>query len=255
LALLKQKSRVGVLVITTTSTRAPVSQAELDELAIIAPHLRRAVTIGNLFETEVSETDTYRDVLNQIATAIFVVSSDMKLRFANPSAEQLLKEGTLLKLINDALMFLTPMVQASIQRAVLLGERSEVALGTLGIGVPTASVNLPAIAYVLPMSNRADAGRIDNGAAATIFVSLPGSDVLPAVEALAGLFGLTPAEKRVTRLVADGKTRAEIAAAHGVSDGTVKSQLDAIYNKTQVKGQRKLQDLVRLLTPPINAKS
>lgn len=51
--------------------------------------------------------------------------------------------------------------------------------------------------------------------------------------------------------MANGFTRAEIAAASGVTDGTVKSQLTAIYEKTNAKGQRELELLIRDLTPPL----
>ena len=48
-------------------------------------------------------------------------------------------------------------------------------------------------------------------------------------------------------------TRAEIATASGVSDGTVKSQLTTIYDKTGANGQRELELLIRDLTPPVNS--
>jgi len=44
--------------------------------------------------------------------------------------------------------------------------------------------------------------------------------------------GLTAAKKRVAGHVAAGKTRKETAAAGGVSDGTIKSQLATIFDKT-----------------------
>jgi DNA-binding CsgD family transcriptional regulator len=55
----------------------------------------------------------------------------------------------------------------------------------------------------------------------------------------------------VTAQVASGLTRAEIATATGVSDSTVKSQLTTIYDKTNTKGQRELELLIRELTPPV----
>ena len=82
------------------------------------------------------------------------------------------------------------------------------------------------------------------------WLTLPGAVVIFAV---AALFGLTAAEARVTAMVAEGFSRAEIAAAHGVSDGTVKSQLGVIFQKTNAGDQRELQRLVRELTPPVRA--
>jgi DNA-binding NarL/FixJ family response regulator len=45
--------------------------------------------------------------------------------------------------------------------------------------------------------------------------------------------------------------RHTIAAANQVSDGTVKSQLDSIYDKTGASNQRELEKLLRDLTPPL----
>ncbi|WSG99894.1 LuxR C-terminal-related transcriptional regulator [Rhizobium ruizarguesonis] len=51
--------------------------------------------------------------------------------------------------------------------------------------------------------------------------------------------------------VSEGMTRSEIANAQGIADGTVKSQLAAIYDKTGAEDQRSLQQLVRELSPPV----
>jgi DNA-binding CsgD family transcriptional regulator len=72
-----------------------------------------------------------------------------------------------------------------------------------------------------------------------------------AVEAVAALFALTAAEKRVASYVSSGLTRYEIAQAQGVTEGTVKSQLAAIFDKTRTGDQRSLQSLMKELTPPV----
>jgi DNA-binding CsgD family transcriptional regulator len=61
----------------------------------------------------------------------------------------------------------------------------------------------------------------------------------------------TPAEARVVTQVAEGKSRKEIAAAQGVSDGTVKTQLANIFDKTGMHDQRHLELLIREITPPV----
>jgi DNA-binding CsgD family transcriptional regulator len=141
--------------------------------------------------------------------------------------------------------------ERAIARAVLLGERDEVALGTAGINVPLASAEAPAIAHVLPLARRDGDARFSDSAAAAIFISVAGVTPTPAIEAIATLFGLTPAEKRVVGQVADGKSRKEIALSQGVSDGTVKTQLSAIFDKTGMHDRRQLELLIREVTPPV----
>jgi len=103
---------------------------------------------------------------------------------------------------------------------------------------------------VLPLARR-PAARLAPKAAAAIFIAAPGTNPIPAIEAIAALFGLTAAEKRIAALAADGLTRSEIAEASGVSDHTVKSQLRVVYDKTGTRDQRQLQLLMRDLTPPL----
>lgn len=254
LSLLKQDLRVGTFVISTTTDRPEISQFELDELALIAPHIRRAVTIGDLFEVEQREANIFREVMDAFTTAILVVEVDMKLGFANTAAENFLSDGTIIKSSGPSLFFQDQFAQSAIQKAILLGQRNEVALGTLGIGVPLSKSQRPAVAHVLPLGRRSQNTQFKNGSAAVIFVAAAGGTTVPAIDAIAALFGLTAAEKRVATQVANGFTRAEIAAASGVTDGTVKSQLTAIYEKTNAKGQRELELLIRDLTPPVATK-
>jgi DNA-binding CsgD family transcriptional regulator len=62
-------------------------------------------------------------------------------------------------------------------------------------------------------------------------------------------------EKRIAGYISDGLTRHEIAQAQGVTEGTVKSQLAAIFDKTGAGGQRGLQSLMKELTPAVRRAS
>jgi DNA-binding CsgD family transcriptional regulator len=253
LILLKHQNRMGTFVITRTLDHPPVSRAELDELAILAPHIRRAVTIGDLFEIEQREASMFRAVLDVVNSAVFIVSADMKLVYANRLAENMLRDGLVLRSSATVIAFENPLADAALKNAVIIGQRSEIALGSAGIGVPLSKAQHPAIAHVLPLAQRSGPEKFHNRAAAAIFVAAAGATPLPAIDAFAALFGLTAAEKRVTNHLAQGMTRAEIAAANGVSDGTVKSQLDAIFDKTNTSNQRTLEILIRDLTPPVKS--
>jgi DNA-binding CsgD family transcriptional regulator len=253
LAIVKQNTRVGTLVITTGEDRTAITQGQLDDLGLVAPHIRRAVMIGDLFGTRLNEGEVYKEILDELANALFVVSADMRLLYANASAEDILRHGELAGAPSGRLAFTNAMAQASIARCVAQSERNEFALGPRGINLPVGQVQHSAVAHVLPLQRRSSAGRVGDGAAA-IFIAEAGMDPLPAIEALSALFGLTPAEKRVATHIAQGRTRAEIAVAQGVSDGTVKSQLDSIFGKTETGNQRDLQNLIRDLTPPLRSR-
>ncbi|TPL94817.1 hypothetical protein FJ960_27370 [Mesorhizobium sp. B2-3-11] len=49
-------------------------------------------------------------------------------------------------------------------------------------------------------------------------------------------------------------SQSEIAAASGVSDGTIKSQLATIFDKTGTGDQRELELLIRELSSPLRSR-
>ena len=81
-----------------------------------------------------------------------------------------------------------------------------------------------------------------------MFISDPQELELPSLERLGAMFGLTPAEGKVSHaLVQHGNAKA-IAACLGLSAETVRSQLKAIYAKTRVHDKVMLTRLVLSLS-------
>jgi DNA-binding CsgD family transcriptional regulator/PAS domain-containing protein len=251
ISLMNQTDRVATLGMVNSADRSPYSVAELATLALLAPHIRRAVTIGDLFETQVRESSMFRAVVDSFNLAVLVVDADMQLLFANAVAEDYLRDGALLQVSGQNLVVQHELAHFAIQKAVVLSERSEVALASSGIGVPLFKTQFPAVAHVLPLGSRNERTQFHNRAAAAIFVATPKSDPLPAIDAIAALFGLTPAEKNVATQAANGQAAADIALSRGVSITTVRSQIDAIYDKTGQTSQLGLQKLILDLTPPL----
>jgi DNA-binding CsgD family transcriptional regulator/PAS domain-containing protein len=250
LTLVKQSARTGSLAILTGRDKA-IAPAELAWLRAMAPHIRRAVTIGDLFEGERALAGAFRRLIESLAHAVIIVTRDMRVLFANAAADSLFREHGVAAYSNGQLTLTFAPAHRAVARAILQGEHDEVALGGAGINVPLARAVAPAIAHVLPLGRRGADVRFADTAAAAVFISVAGVTPTPAIEAISALFGLTAAEARVVTQVADGKSRKEIAAAQGVSDGTVKTQLSTIFDKTGMHDQRHLELLIRELTPPV----
>lgn len=248
---MKQPGRIGNLVVVTHKDRPPITRADLDLVSALSPHVRRAVTIGDLFETERRKGEIFRDIVDTLSHPVLIVAADMQIVFANLAAENLLQTRDMLTSLRGQLNFTFPYAQRAITQAVETGKQDEFALGPIGINVPLANCAMPSVAHVMPLAQRDPSQRISQRAAAAIFIASAGSAPLPAMDAIAALFGLTAAEKRVAAQVASGKSRHDIAHASGVSDGTVKSQLAAIFDKTNTCDQRDLALLIRDLTPPL----
>ena len=249
LAVMKRDEFVGALT-TITHDDMPATPASKARLAQLAPHIRRAVSITDLFEVERRRSRIFQEVIDNLAHPVLIVTGDMRLLYANTAAEVLLRDEAFIRQTEGRLTIAYAQAQASIAHAVELGNRDEVLLGTVGIGVPLVKTDRPSIVHVLPLAQRHHTV-MSPQATAAIFIATPGTNPIPAIEAIAALFGLTAAEKRVAALAAEGMTRNEIARASGVSDHTVKTQLGVVYDKTGTRDQRQLQLLMRELTPPI----
>ena len=252
-ALMKQPTRVGTLMVVTDKDRRQISDEDLELVSSLAPHVRRAVTIGDLFEAERRKVEIFRSIIESLDHPVMIVADDMHVIFANPAAEALMADNEAVSCVRGQLSFAYAQANVAIGNAVELGTRDEFALGPAGINIPLAKVCAPAVAHVMPLARRTISARLTQRAAAAIFIAAAGSAPTPALEAIAALFGLTAAEKRVAGHVAAGLTRKEIAIAGGVSDGTVKSQLATIFDKTATSDQRGLELLMRELSPPLRS--
>ncbi len=79
---------------------------------------------------------------------------------------------------------------------------------------------------------------------AVVFVSDPAALVLPEASRLMDLYGLTPAQARVARELATGKSSKDVARALNVSPETVRTQTRDVYQKMRIHSQA---DLVRCI--------
>lgn len=249
MAVLKRPTRVATLNVSVRYS--DISREQFDIIRLLGPHIRRAVTIHDMLEMERAENLIFRDVVDRLEHGVIIVSDSMEILYANAAAEPHLREQALVTVSSGRLGARLPQAQAALTRAVALGVVDEVSLGSSGIDIPLGITSRPAVAHVLPLARRSHGSRLESRAAAAIFVAAAGTVLQTAAEAIAALFALTAAEKRVASYVSDGMTRSEIADAQGVTEGTVKSQLAAIFDKTGTGDQRSLQSLMRELTPPV----
>ena len=89
--------------------------------------------------------------------------------------------------------------------------------------------------------------RLEQGGGCSVFVYEPvgGQKPLP-VDVLRCLYGLTPAEAKLTNELFTGKTLAEAAQARGITRGTAKFMLKSIFKKCEVGSRAELMLLLSL---------
>jgi DNA-binding CsgD family transcriptional regulator len=63
---------------------------------------------------------------------------------------------------------------------------------------------------------------------------------IASTQVIQGLYDLTPAEARIARGIASGKTVNDLASEAGLAAGTVRQQLKSVFSKTGVSRQAEL---------------
>jgi DNA-binding CsgD family transcriptional regulator/PAS domain-containing protein len=251
--MVKTPWRIGHLVVITHTDRGPITGHDLDMMGQIAPHIRRAVAIGDLFEAERGQGEVFREVIDALVTPVFIVTADMQILFANTSAEEMMRENLVIGTNMGRIDFKFRLAGNAIEHAVSTAKKDEFVLGPSGINVPLLRAEVPAVAHVMPLARRESQHRVTTKAAAAIFIARKGNAANSAMDAIASLFALTPAEKNVATLLSDGNKPSEIAAMNGTSENTVRTQLRGIYEKTNTADQRELASLISEITPPIRS--
>src|SRR3569623_54183 len=71
----------------------PVSEAQIEGLRVLAPHLRRAVIISGLLEGRTQAAASFEAALNALASAVLLVDEQMHIIYANDDAQKMLAAG------------------------------------------------------------------------------------------------------------------------------------------------------------------
>lgn len=104
----------------------------------------------------------------------------------------------------------------------------------------------PMILHVMPLHRD-----ILQNAVAAIFVSPSVASTQMPADALALLYGLTPAETRVFEMIVAGQTQRGIAVKLGLAASTIKTHLLRVFEKTGCKRQTDLVRLAASLSIPL----
>ena len=241
----------GLFVAVRHESERPVGSDDLALLRLLAPHIRRAITISDLMELKALETEALSATLDRLAMGVVVVASENRILHANEAARHMLANGSRIVARRGRLTARDSAAEAELSQAIALAGADEAALGGTGIGVALgAQDEQPALAHVLPLARGEVRTRLMPRATAAVFINTPEFRAQPDLRTLAQTYGLTPAEARVAeRLLAGAANLAEVAASLDVSLATVKTHLSQVFAKTGVSRQSDLVALVHRMTP------
>ncbi|MBE7638114.1 hypothetical protein GUA87_14750 [Sneathiella sp. P13V-1] len=190
-------------------------------------------------------------VLNRLPMGVILVTATSQVLFMNGKAKNYLDQGDGLKVdqnrICRAALSSENKQLSNLLQSVLNQESEEATDGEFAMSVTREQKDTPLTVMVAPI------GTGIAGKGAVLFVSDPSEPVELSIDAICGLYGLTPAEGRLALGLTNGYKLDDLAEEWNVSMHTVRSQLRQIFRKTDTSRQSELVKLI--LTGPAALKA
>ena len=250
--LVRDKAMIGNATFGQHQSAGAIGDAQVDGLRLLAPHIRRAVTISNLFDMKTVEAATFSATVETLTVGVILADEDSKIVHANAAATAMLAAGDPILVRQSRIAVQSTTTTSALQSAVAQAAKDEATLGQKGIGIPIPRPRGdPLVIHVLPLRrSQVRSGLIQRAAAALFVASASGPPQLPH-DALVQLYDLTPAEIRIFELICEGQAPAAISALLGIAVSTVKTHLFHVFEKTGCRRQADLVKLARSLAFPV----
>lgn len=226
-----------------------------DRLAILVPHLSRSLGVMTRLRDMELKAAASTAALDRLNAGVLLFGARGQVCFANRAARRILEEEDGLRLqhrFGDS--SLGEIVAERCHDTLAASIRSAVSPDILHAAHFSRAVAVPRPSgrqdYMLNFSSLAAHNEFGSGAdapRAIMFITNSAEPVTLDIELLKKTYGLTPAEVRVAETLAECLTVEETAERLGVSRGTVKTQLQSIYVKTNTNNRAKLMRLIMSL--------
>jgi DNA-binding CsgD family transcriptional regulator len=244
--LVGNKESFTALGISRSPKQDPFDTKSLKLLETVRPHLQRVAVMHRQFETVRAEADVNSAVVDQLTCALFTLTGDARLLRANRSAENLLEANSCVRLFHGLLVASEQRYTGALQALITSATRGAAAESGLcgGNMILVDGVGRRYCVIVAPLNRRSDfLGRSELPLALMTISRL--DSPASSGRQLITLFGLTVAEARVASEIANGNRLQDIAAARNLSISTLRTQLRAVFAKTETSRQ---SELVKLLS-------
>ena len=237
---------VGAFSIQRTKRQGHVTDAELRVLEELQPHMRRAAQTYLRFGKMAADAGLFQSLLSNTGRGIIIVDSSGKVGFMNDMAEAICRRDDGFDDKKRKLTIHSRAAQDALARAIrCIRNPSETApCLEQEYAITRRKGVLPYIAMIscVPPSREKQFDMFRGAVIITIDDPTQTRQLAPKL--LSSLFGLSPVEAEVACAVAEGLTVRRISEKRGVSIATIRSQLQSILQKMQLRRQ---SDLIRLL--------
>jgi len=232
--------------------RGNITDEEAKVSQIFLPHLAKVLEINRPFALLKNRYQAILSVLDYFDIGVAITNREGEVIIKNHEAERALDDNNGLALSRENKFVLRSSEhknQLSTQIAAAADTKNPDEFDTV-LAVPKRDGGLPWLLEVTPMSSLS--GEIDGAfSGAAVFITDPSKKEVISTSGMEALFKLTSAESEVCSMLAKGSKIEEVADTRNVSPQTVRSQVKALFAKTDTTSQLELVRLALKVNLPV----
>ena len=229
--------------VSGTRYRAGVADDVRRRLAMILPHIRRSLLIGEDIARSRAETAALADTVDGLGAGLFVVDGTTRILHTNAAARRLLAAEDVLSSHGGRLVACDPQANRSLRLALTATDGPiDVMPDPLPLIAPDG---MRRVGHVRPLKPVARSyGNGPQEALAAVLVYKAGMECPRPPDIIARSYNLTPTELRVLLAIVEIGGAPEVAAKLGIAPSTVRTHVGRLFEKTGTKRQAELVRLV-----------
>ena len=236
-----------------TRARGDFDPETVAQFTVLFSHIERALEIGFRLDTLGCLQQISHDLLDRNPLAIVLLDAGGRVILANRAARDLAAARDGLVLTRDGVSLMRPPDDRRLRQLIAGALGTAAGTGISAGGAMSAlrpSGKRPFSILVSPLSAGSFAMTKLRPAACIVIADPEQREPVPA-ERLRDLFGLTPAEARLAVRLAAGEELRTAAESLGIRYQTARTQLIAIFRKTQTQRQGELIKLLLTAVPQL----
>jgi DNA-binding CsgD family transcriptional regulator/PAS domain-containing protein len=235
--------------VSGTRYRASVADDVRRRLAMILPHIRRSLLIGEDIARSRAETAVLADTVDGLGAGLFVVDGTTRILHTNAAARRLLAAEDVLSSHGGRLVACDPQANRSLRLALTATDGPiDVMPDPLPLIAPDGTRRVGHVRPLKPVAR--SYGNGPQEALAAVLVYKAGMECPRPPDIIARSYNLTPTELRVLLAIVEIGGAPEVAAKLGIAPSTVRTHVGRLFEKTGTKRQAELVRLVAGFASP-----
>jgi DNA-binding CsgD family transcriptional regulator len=225
----------------------------LSSISELLPHLSKSVELSRTFNLLQERYQAVLTALDHVTIGLCIVKPDGQLVIANAEANRIFDDIGSIRVSSSGRLVarkpeIEPVLAATIRKAVNTPANKTDEYDN-AFHLPGDNSSPLLVEGIHLRDSSAELGEPLNCALLTV-VDLDNTRPL-STDRLCSAYALSGSEAAVCKLMAEGWTKKEMAEQRNVSPETIKSQISAVYRKTNSRNRADLVRLILQTTPPV----